>query len=653
MGLRIVGEDPLGEGVAGKSIPRIATLFPRTATLVTLPGIHATQRLAYLDLVNEDRGERGLPKLTRDQEDGETAQSVDLILEGNSVLIRPDPSKMALAFQADELLQERVPKHRVKFLHVRNQKVHDAIQRRGECWRVTPLPKSIDELKEMIAASRIGIHGEAIYYYSRPTGTRFLTSEQFAALACLDDAGLRRHLVEICEFSAKTNPRGKPEVGFFMADPSFSKADLGAQDFREMAPEELRGVHEWLAKKFRGAVPPELHQDDPESLEWRRAMCAALLGHEDEEVVSEEMLLGLSSEFFMQIQWLPGGRIEEGELIFDPIFEQASQGARDQEVERLYDEKSRGFIYNFVREYGDLEYVNIGRVIGSLSRNRPLQGRRQVYIAEVKQRGSPREILCIIRMQKWGVREHLDEGHDPLEAILAAEEYTEYVLDRRLGCRQLGMAVPTRVTAKKIPERYYGKQVAYHGRQIWATYFEREYIPGIATDKIPQHRFQSEVYASGFARLLGRAAAPNMIVGRSDSDNHVLFYDGDEVVLENEQGMPTRIIVSDPTGCFANYRRPFEDVAAEYAEPVNERVEYLPNPRMFAGVYLDAFVERFSAIQTEYRRRTRAFDTLFRHCQRDEGGSFAYRWEQVLKRLNAVDPRALADRIRRNMELES
>ncbi|HUT92348.1 MAG TPA: hypothetical protein VMY37_22830 [Thermoguttaceae bacterium] len=652
MGLKIVGEDPLGEGGAGKRAPRIATLFPRTATLVTLPGIHATQRLAYVDLLNQERAERGLPKLTRAEEDAETANSVDLILEGSSVLIRPDPSKMALAFQADELLQERVAKHRVKFLYVRNEKVHDAIQRRGECWRVTPLPKSSQELKEMIAASRIGIHGEAIYYYSRPTGARFLTCQQFAALACLDDDGLRRHLAEIREFSARINARGKPEVGFFMADKSFSKADPASHDFQTLAPEELRGVHEWLAEKFRSAVPPELREDDPESLEWRNAMCAALLGHEEEEVVSEETLLGLSSEFFMQIQWLPGGRIEEGELIFDPIFEQGTQAPRDQEVERLYDEKSRGFIYNFVREYGDLEYVNIGRVIGSLSRKRPMQGRRQVYIAEVKQRGSQKEILCIIRMQKWGVCEHLDEEHDLLEAILASEEYTEYVLDRRLGCRQLGMAVPTRVTGKRIPERYFGKQTKYHGRLIWTAYFEREYIPGIASDKIPNHRFQSEVYASGFARLLGRAAAPNMIVGRCDSDDQVLFDDGDEVVLENDQGMPTRIIVSDPTGCFADYRHPFEEAAAEYAEPVNRRAECLPDPRMFAGVYLDAFVERFSAIQAEYRRRRRAFDTLFRHCQRDEGGSFAYRWEQVLQRLNNANPRRLADLIRSHMKLK-
>ncbi len=37
-------------------------------------------------------------------------------------------------------------------------------------------------------------------------------------------------------------------------------------------------------------------------------------------------------------------------------------------------------------------------------------GRRDVYIAQVKQRGIPEEIVKIIRMQKWGIREHLNEG---------------------------------------------------------------------------------------------------------------------------------------------------------------------------------------------------------------------------------------------------
>ena len=65
---------------------------------------------------------------------------------------------------------------------------------------------------------------------------------------------------------------------------------------------------------------------------------------------------------------------------------------------------------------------------------------------------------------------------------------------------------------------------------IWSTYFQRDYIRGIASDKIPACRFEDPAYALQFARLLGRAAAPNMIVGRCDLNGQVLFDDGDEVV---------------------------------------------------------------------------------------------------------------------------
>ena len=197
-----------------------------------------------------------------------------------------------------------------------------------------------------------------------------------------------------------------------------------------------------------------------------------------------------------------------------------SRGSRgsddDEELKRLCDEKPQKFIFNFVREYGDLEYVNIGRVIGSLSRRPAFYGRRGVYIAVLKLSGQQQRKSCsIIRMQKYGVREYLDDGRQLLDAMIRSEEYTEYILDRRLGCRQLGMNLPTRVTAKRISERY----VSVERRSsfvIWSPYFERDYIRGIATDKVPPCRFEDEEFALRFARLLGRAAAPNMIVGRCD-----------------------------------------------------------------------------------------------------------------------------------------
>ncbi len=641
---RIIGEHPLAKDANGKLKSRIATVFPYGNTIVTLPGIHATQRMAYVDFLGQQRMELGLGPLTREETIAEWRNSVDLITEDDCILIRPDPDNMELAFGADELLQQVAPKHRIKFLLVRNEKVRNAIKQRGECWRISPLPKTAEEMRQMIATSKIGIHGSELYYYSKATGTRFLSYEGFARLGGLDDEALRRHLAEIREFSAGINRHGHPEVAFFMADKSFSKNDFADCDCAAMDAAALRSFYEILRRKFHDAVSPDCLEDSLDNLEWRNRMCAALMG-EDDKAVSEESLLGLSSEFFMQIEWLPGGRIDEGELIFDAAFELVDE-IDDPALRRLCDEKCRGFIFNFVREFGDLEYVNIGRVTESLSHRPMAPGRRDVYIAEVKQRGMSNEIVKIIRMQKWGVREHLDSGKRLLDAIIEAEEYTEYILDRRLGCRQLGMNLPSQTTAKRISERYLGARRDMHGEVIWSPYFERDYIRGMATDKIPPRKLADPAFAARLARLLGHAAAPNMIVGRCDLQGRTVFDDGDEVVIENEAGLPIEMVVADQMGTFGDYRSDLEHFAAAYAEPVNRRLRLAADPGEFTALYIEGFVSRFAKIQLEYRRRQRAFDTLFKHRPRDEAGSFAYRWECVLDRLRRAVPQVLGNLIR-------
>jgi len=297
--------------------------------------------------------------------------------------------------------------------------------------------------------------------------------------------------------------------------------------------------------------------------------------------------------------------------------------------------------------------VNVGRVIGARSRGREARGRRDVYLAELKQRDQEQEIVKIIRMQKWGLREHLDEQKDLLQAMIESDDYTEYVLDRRLGCRQLGMNLSPRLTAWKINETYSGSHWAYRGVTIWSTYFERDYVPGIATDKIPTSRFENPEYTRRFAALLGRAAAPNMIVGRTDVHGSVVFDDGDEVVREDSLGMPVEIVVADQMGTFGAYTRDRAKYAEDYAGPVNRRVPLVPCPEDFAAAYLDAFLERFTYVQQEYFRRKRAFDTLFSHRRRDERGSFRFRWERVLKRLQETDPRDLTEAIRRHIVLSA
>jgi hypothetical protein len=128
-----------------------------------------------------------------------------------------------------------------------------------------------------------------------------------------------------------------------------------------------------------------------------------------------------------------------------------------------------------------------------------------------------------------------------------------------------------------------------------------------------------------------------------------LFDDGDEVLIEDGKGMPADIVVADHTGTFSDYLSELATFAAEYAGPVNRRVDYLPKPKQFADAYLKAMVERFSRIREDYRKRTKAFDTLFKHRPRDEAGSFAYRWEKVLARMDGTDPQQLATLIREKL----
>jgi hypothetical protein len=645
---QIIGEPLSAVGADGKLKSKIATVFINSRTILTLPGIHATQRAAYLHILNDKRLAAGQPVLTELEEAAELDNSVDLVMEDGRVLIRPDPARMTLAFVADEIVQEVVPKERIKFLHIRDERVRSAIRRRGENWRINPLPRSPADMRRMILGSRIGIGGREIYYYDRESGTRFLTCQEFGGLGALEEAERRRLLVEIKDGSAQHNRLGYPEIAFFMAGKEFGPADFAPHDFTAMPPDRLQAVFEALWQKFRDAVPADLRRDDVAQPEWRNRMYAALIGFK-EDTVSEELLLGLGAEFYMQVEWLPGGRIEEGELIFDSVMDQpASLGDEAQRDKMLLYEKSRAFIINYLREYIDVEYINIGRLIGSLSLRQPLQGRRGVFLIEIKQPGTPQPLVKIIRMQKWGVAEHLDDGKSLLDAMLFSEEYTDYILNRRLACHQLGMNLPAATTTHKLSERYLGKNAGYHGLTIYSPYFERDYIGGVATDKIVASKFANEFYAVTFARLLGQTAVSNWIVGRCQLNGQVIFDDGDEVVLEDLAGMPVEIIVADHTGTFTDYRRSLAETAMAYAQPVNKRLAMLAHPEAFAQAYLNGFIERFDKIQHEYRSRKRAFDNLFKHQPPVEAGNLSYRWLRVLDRMNQANPRELAELIRKH-----
>jgi hypothetical protein len=254
-------------------------------------------------------------------------------------------------------------------------------------------------------------------------------------------------------------------------------------------------------------------------------------------------------------------------------------------------------------------------------------------------------VLRILRIQRWGIRGHLDAGKDLLWAIMEAQDYTEYTLDRRLGCWELGMPLPGRIDTRFVYEAYNGTNRALQTTRIWTTYYERDFINGLATDKIPDARLKDHVFALSLARLLGQAAAPNLVVGRTSQEGKVTFDGGDEMLLMDEIGNPQRIVVADHAGTFTEYEKPLESYAAAYALPATSRLELVSQPEAFAETYVTSLAERLRDMQAEYRQKRRAFDMLFKHSKQGEK-TFAYRWAKVLARLDTTDVDALAQRIR-------
>jgi hypothetical protein len=652
----ILGPDPFARDAAGQTKTRIGTVFPAQRTLVTVPGIHATQRFDFIEWCNEQRRAAGQPAFAPAEEEQLLLEAVDVIFDADQVLIRPDPSAMGLAFAADELLAELevISRRNIRFLFVMDPLVRDAIQARGENWRISPLPQSATEMSRLIESSRVAIREGAIYYYNRFTGTRQLTCQEFVGLGGLDDPALARQLQEIAVFSAERSRRGCPEIDFFGVERGgFGASDFEGIDFAGLAPAGLRLRFEALRRRFHDAVEPDCRQDDPQAEVWRNRMLGALISQQD-QTITTDLLRALSPEFFLQVEWLPGGHAEEGEFILDPIFEEAERQPHDEGLRRLCEPLVHGFIFSYIREYGNVDYINIGRIGRSLSKVRPqVKGRRGVYLVQLKLHGVPVPLLRLIRMQKWGIRERLNEGKSLLQALLENEEYTDYVLDRRLGLRQLGMNLPGRIRILRTTETYCGMNREISGRTIPVICFERDYLAGLATDKVPPSHYLKAGYAGRLAALLGRAAATNLIVGRAmEQARQAMFDDGDEVIQEDPlTGLPVELLVSDPTGSFSDYQRSLLEMAPDYARPVNLRDSKVSDLREFAEAYLQSFRARFVHLQGEYRKRRRAFDHLFKHCRHDRAGSFAYRWECVLRRLDETDVEALMRTIREHIDV--
>ena len=644
--MKILGDPIFAKDENGRLKSRVGTIFLTVAPgLVTQRGIHAMQRQAWIDEVNRERADEGLLALSEAEIANLISHSVDLLFFDDVVLIRPDPDRMDLALWADEELQKLVSKRKIRFLNTHARRVRDALRARGENWRMARDARTREEVDRQIARGRTAIRQEAIYYYNGNTGTRYVTVGSYEKVCGLPDAAFRAQMEEIVNGLNSRNRLGSPDIDLF--PPSLDPAvrdEFRALKLTSLSDAQLRAVAGKIEMAWRMALPPELRDENPESnLVWRAEMGEALSRKANEtEVEDRELIQGISPEFYRQIEWLPGGRVSKGQLIFDPLYDEY-QRTRDPDLAELCDLRVRSIIFNLMRMFGSIDYVNVGRISHSLAR-KPVAGKRRgnVYIVQYKEVGEPLSRVFIIHFQKWGITEHLDAGKDLLTAIIEANGYADYIMDRRLACRQLGMSLPRHVGFGQFTEKYTG-QNQYFGTTVRAYYYMRQYVQGIASDKVPVERFHNPAFALKFAELMGEAAALDLVVGRRATEtNEPLFDRNYEVLQIGPKGLPVRLIVTDHAGSFVDYQMPLEEGVAPYANVVRRREKYVSDFAEFAKMYVTAFRRRLAEVQQTYRERRAAFDGLFAGRPYDQAGSGAFRWACVLKRLDECDPQIVA-----------
>ena len=144
--------------------PRVATVLPDTQTLITKGTTHWGQREVYCDHLEANRLGPPTESLTPSQRLRIWQTGVDLIVQPDLVLIRPDPDQIDRVLRADELLQETVNKRRIRFLLASHAKIFMALMKRGELWRIASDAVTSEEMKSRIRSARMKLDGRVIYY---------------------------------------------------------------------------------------------------------------------------------------------------------------------------------------------------------------------------------------------------------------------------------------------------------------------------------------------------------------------------------------------------------------------------------------------------------------------------------------------------------
>ncbi|MCE5333709.1 MAG: hypothetical protein LLG06_03885 [Desulfobacteraceae bacterium] len=641
-GITFIGPDFFETDEEGNLRSPIGSVFPKYKTIITVRGIHACHAsIAYEYFRQKLQSEGRVPD--EDLEPKIYEDAVALLIRESVILIRSDPIDMEHIFAADDILQSFLPKHRIQFTGLHIPEVRNQLRGKGESWRMSPAPKSVREIAQYVRASMVRVSTGLSVYYNAPTGGRFLTFAEFMRIQPLlrsDPAEALARLKEIRNLLQRLNSWGNRELSFFLPagkklEAKGIEAIIALMDTPGACGRtgQILESFDRFADQFAAAAGPELSTDDVRNPLWRTTMFCRLYDINEEQM--EEWSLGLSPEFHLNVKWLPGATVTEGQLRFDPGVHQRTQG----------------LIEHFWNQTGGFSSINIGHVEASLT-TRDISGeQRDVYLVVMSSTDAD-ESIRLIRLMKWDVFQRVKMGVPVEQAVAATISYRNYIFDRLRAAALLGFPILS------YREIRLTEEIPGIG-QVPSFFFDRQYVQGIVTDKIPDSYYRHPQFITNLSSLLGAAASFSLILGRASPRTGKIYYDdGDELVQFDFEGIPTRLIIIETTGSFTDWTTPLMELLPQCLNRFHRHLEKahtsgIAAPIVYEAVsrFADALVERMSHVRKIVASPSSNLKDLFKSREPEPGG-IRNRWDAILQRLEATDLQQLRDYTLKSPELD-
>jgi len=627
MGITFIGPDFFATDEKGDLLSPIASVFPGHRTIVSVRGIHAYHASIMLELLERKSPGKDLREI--EERELEIYQdAVSLFIRDGLILVRSDPAGMERVFAADQILQLFFPRERIQFTGLHIPEIRRPLRQRGESWRMSPTPRSVEGICSHVRASKVQVSTGLTLYYNAPTGGRFLTFDEFIRIRPLieqDRTEALARLREILNLFQRENSWGVRELSFFLpADIGLDFANLvEVVRLLEVLPawenaNKVQRAFDRFASQFAQSAGAEFMVDDYHNPVWRTTMFCRLFDINEEEI--EEWALDLSPEFHLNVKWLPGASIVGDELRFDPGVHHRVQG----------------LISHFWEKSGGLLSINVGRIEESQSTREISGEEREVYLVVMTTRDE-QDSIRILRLMKWDVMHRIKMGIPLEQAVGDTIKYRNYIFDRLHAAAQLGFPILS-YSEIRLDERVPGLGL------IPAFFFERQYISGVVTDKIPIWCYKNPNFIKRLSALLGGAATFTLVLGRASPLTGKIFYDdGDEVIQLNSRSIPSRLIIIETTGSFTDWTTPLlvmlPQCLTRFRAHLDKALESgvpLQVINRSVAIFAEGLCNKLSEIK-EIAFAPSSNIRFFFNDRTPEQGGIRDRWEGIIHRLETTD----------------